>query len=181
MVNPAVTMPSVRHFLATLALAGSLAATPAAAAPTSADKAATATVKIIKPLVLTWVQDLDLGTVLLGGTGAWTGATIGISRTGVLTCTNTNVTCSGVAREARYRVAGTNNTAVTVTAPPVTLVNQADSTKSVVLTLDGPGTINLTNSGTPGVQFGVGGSIALTSATTDGIYRGTLAVTVDYQ
>lgn len=174
-------MSNARSLLAVLALLSGLAASPAAAAPTSADKAATATVKIIKPLVLTWVQDLDLGTVLLGGTTAWTGATVGVSRTGVLTCSNTNVTCSGVAREARYRVAGTNNTVINVSAPPVTLINQSDSSKSVILTLDGPGTVNLSNSGTPGVQFGVGGSIALSSTTTDGIYRGTLAVTVDYQ
>lgn len=166
--------------IAALAAAAALAGSPAAAA-TSADKTATATVKIVKPLVLSWVQDLSLGTVILSGAGTWSGSTVGISRAGAFTCSAANLTCSGATQPAKYRVAGTNNQTVTVIAPNVTLVNQSDSTKTLTMVLDGPGTIALTNSGNPGVEFAVGGSITVASTTSDGVYSGTLAVTVDYQ
>ena len=91
------------------------------------------------------------------------------------------MTCSGATQPAKYRVAGTNNQTVTVTAPNVTLVNQSDSTKTLTMVLDGPGTIALANSGNPGVEFAVGGSITVASTTSDGVYSGTLGVTVDYQ
>ena len=41
-------------------------------------------------------------------------------------------------------------------------------------------TITLTNSGSPGKDFNVGGSIAVPS-TADGTYSGNVAVTVEYQ
>lgn len=173
---------SRRSILAVLAAAAALALAPAtAAAATSADKTATASVKIVKPLVLSWVQDLSLGTIILSGAGSWSGATVGISRAGAFTCASANLTCSGATQPAKYRVAGTNNQVVTVTAPNVTLVNQSDATKSLTMVLDAPATIALTNSGNPGTMFAVGGSIVLGSATPDGVYAGTLAVTVDYQ
>ena len=49
-----------------------LTATPALAAPVSPDKQATATARIVKPLTLTWVQDLDFGTVTLVDQGPTT-------------------------------------------------------------------------------------------------------------
>lgn len=170
------------HIIRTASLAATvalgLAAAPAQAIGPS-DRNATATARIVKPLTLNWVQDLDLGTIVLGG-GTFTGAAVGISRTGVFTCTNTNVTCSGVTREARYRVTGTNNQTVQVTAPNVTLTNQNDATKTLLLTVDSPGSVNLSNSGSVGLTFGLGGSITVDSTTADGTYTGTFNVTVNY-
>lgn len=163
-----------------LALAA-LAASPAAAAPVSANRIAAANVKVVKPLVLTWLQDLNLGTVVLGGTGAWSGATVGISRAGAFACTNANTTCSGATAPARYRLTGTNNMTATISAPPAILTNQGDPTKTLTLTLDAPASVTFGNSGNQGVEFGVGGTITLASTTADGTYSGTLNVTVDYQ
>jgi len=132
-----------------------------------------------KPLTLTWVQNLDLGQIVLGP-GTWSGATVAISKAGVFSCTNANVTCSGATQAAKYNVSGSNNTTPRITAPNVTLVNQSDPTKTLTLVIDSPGSVTLTNSGPPGTNFSLGGSIALSSATAGGTYSGTLNVTVDY-
>jgi hypothetical protein len=168
----------VRLTAAVAALA--LSATPAFAAPTTPDKNATATAKIVKPLTLTWVQDLDLGTVLLSGSAPFTGATVGISRTGVFACTNSNVTCSGATKVAKYKVTGTNNQAVVINAGNVVMTNQNDNTKTLTMTIDNPGTLNLGNSGAVGAEFSLGGSISVASTTADGTYEGSFNVTVNY-
>jgi len=141
----------------------------------------TVTVKasVVKPLTLTAVQDLNLGTFTLQP-GTWTNAVVGISKTGVFTC-NANVTCSGTTEVAQFTVSGTNNQTVKVTAPNVTLINQADSSQTLLLTVDAPPTIALPNSGTKGVTFNIGGTLSLNSTTADGDYSGILNVTVDYQ
>jgi hypothetical protein len=150
-------------------------ARPAVAATQVAQVNAT----VAKPLVLTRVQDLDLGSIVLGP-GTWSGATIGISRGGVFTCSNANVTCSGVTQVAKYNVQGTNNQVVRITAPNVTLVNQSDSSKTLTLTVDAQASLTLQNSGAPGSDFPIGGSISVASTTASGTYTGTFNVTVDY-
>ena len=156
-----------------------LAALGAAAPAHAANNVATVSANIVKPLILTWLQNLDLGTVVLGP-GSWSGATVGINRNGVFSCANTNVTCNGATQVARYNVSGTNNQVVHITAPNVTLTNQSDPTKTLTLVVDNPGTVTLTNSGPPGTNFSLGGSISLSSTTAGGTYSGTFNVTVDY-
>ena len=163
-------------WLAGVGCAASLASAPAAAAPT---QSATVKASVVKPLVLTWMQDFTLGDILLKP-GTWTGATVSLSRTGAFSCPNSNVTCSGIVRVARYQVTGSNNQIVRVSAPNVTLINQSDSSKRLTLTVDNPGTVTIPNSGQPGVIFGLGGSIVLASTTAEGVYAGTFNVTVDY-
>ena len=160
--------------LATLicALAG---ADPARAASQSAKVSA----NVVKPLSIKWVQDLNLGTVTLGP-GSWTNATVRISRAGVFSCAAANVTCTGATAVATYNVVGTNNQTVRISAPNVTLVNQSDSTKTLTLTVDSPGTVVIPNSGNKGTDFSLGGAITLSSSTAGGVYRGTFNVTVDY-
>ena len=165
--------------LATTVAALTLGATPAlAVGPT--DKNATATARVVKPLTLSWQRDLDLGTIVLSGAGAWSGANVGITRGGVFSCANANTTCSGAVQTAQYKVTGTNNQVVTVTAPNVTLTNQNDNVSTLVLTVDNPGTVNLGNSGSSGLIFGLGGSVTVASTTPDGTYFGTFNVTVNY-
>jgi hypothetical protein len=134
---------------------------------------------VLKPLILTWLQNLDLGTITLAP-GTWSGATVAITRAGGFSCANANLTCTGATQVARYNVSGTNNTNVKITAPNVTLVNQSDATKTLTLVVDNPGSVVLTNSGPPGTNFSLGGSIALSSTTAGGLYVGTFNVTVDY-
>jgi hypothetical protein len=134
--------------------------------------------KVVKPLVLTHVQDFSLGTVVLDS-GAWSGALLSLARDGTLTCP-AQLTCIGNSRVAIYNVSGSKQVAVRVSAPDVTLVNQGDSTKTLTMVVDGPTTINLPNSGNNGVNFPLGGAIRLNSTTASGTYVGTFNVTVDY-
>lgn len=155
--------------------AAALPLAPAAAATITA----TATASVVKPLTLTSLQNLDLGTITLGS-GTWSNATVSLSQAGVLSC-STNLVCSGAPQAAQFNVAGSKAYTVAVSAPNVTLTNQNDSTQTLVLSLDYPSTIFLTNSGAPGTNFSVGGSITLNSTTGGGTYSGTINVTADYQ
>ncbi|MFP5328890.1 MAG: DUF4402 domain-containing protein [Alphaproteobacteria bacterium] len=165
--------------LAGIAVVG--AATAAAfAVPANAETInAQAKAQVVKPLTLSAIQNLDLGTLLLGP-GSWSGATVSLSRSGSLTCP-ANVTCSGAAMVARYNVAGSNKQTVIIHAPNVTLVNQSDSTKTLTLVVDSPGSVYLPNSGAPGTNFNLGGSLTLNSTTAAGTYVGTFNVSVEYQ
>jgi len=166
-----------RALVRTLAVAACALASPALAV--GPNQNASAAAKIVKPLTLTWVQDLDLGTIVLG-TGTWSSTTIGITSAGAFSCGSSNVTCSGATKPAQYKVTGTNNQRVFITAPNVTLTNQTDSTKTLLLTVSNPGFLDLANSGSVGVTFGLGGSIGVDSATVDGTYTGQFNVTVNY-
>ena len=157
-----------------------LAALAAAAPAHAANNVATVQANVVKPLILTWLQNLDLGTIALGP-GTWSNATVGISKAGVFSCTNPNLICTGAPQAARYNVSGTNNRTVLITAPNVTLVNQGDPTKTLTMVVDNPGSALLTNSGPPGTNFSLGGSISLSSTTVSGTYSGIFNVTVDYQ
>ena len=165
-----------RPLLILLAASSALLSAPAQAVTQSA----TVKVNVVKPLSLTALQNLDLGTITLAG-GTWSNVTVGVSRTGVLSCGNTNVVCSGATQVARYKVTGTNKQVVLISAPNVTLTNQTDSNQTLTMTVDRPPSVTLTSSGEPGVTFDVGGSIVLSSSTADGLYTGTMNVTVDYQ
>jgi hypothetical protein len=152
-----------------------LGATPLAAATQNAPVTANAS----KPLVLTKLQNLDLGTVTLGP-GTWSNAIVSVTRAGTFSCGSANLTCTGASTVAQYNVQGSNQQTVRISAPDVTLVNQTDPTQTLVMTVDSPGTILLTNSGFPGINFSLGGSVTLNSTTSGGTYVGTFNVTVDY-
>jgi len=171
-------MSSGRHIV--LAFCATAFAAEATAAPPSTTVVVPVRASVTKPLMLTALQDLDIGTIVLKQ-GTWSGATVSISQAGVLTCTNPNLVCTGTTQAARYNVAGTNKMSVQVSAPNVALINQGDSSKTLQLVPSYPATVALPNSGNPGVEFAVGGTITLSSATADGLYVGTMNVTVDYQ
>ena len=139
----------------------------------------TVNAQVVKPLTLTALQNLSLGTITLGS-GSWSGASIGISQAGTFTC-NLKVTCTGAQQVAQFNVTGTNKMVVLISAPNVTLVNQNNSAQTLNLIVDCPSQVTLPNAGQQGVNFNVGGSIALSSATVGGTYRGTINVTVNYQ
>ena len=164
--------------LAALAAVATIVATPAVAAPTSANPVAYANVKILKPLQLKRVRDLDFGTIVVGtvvGTD-----TVSITQAGVLTCgSGGQLTCSGTPQSGQYNVQGTNNQVVSILTAASSLSNGASG--SITFTPSAPANITLTSSGIPGDNFSVGGSIALTAATPEGLYTGVMNVTVDYQ
>jgi uncharacterized protein DUF4402 len=166
----------VMLWLRTVSVVAALIATtgPAVAATSNVKVSA----QVVKPLTVTLVQNLDLGTIALG-TSTFSGAIVGISRTGAFTCP-TSLVCTGPASVAKYNVAGSNGQVVRISAPNVTLVNQADNTKTLTMVVDSPGTVSLPNSGNKGVDFSLGGRITLSSTTAAGVYSGTFNVTVDY-
>ena len=162
-------------------LFGALACTVCA---TGSARAATVTASVsasnVKPLLLTKVQDLSLGTVTLGP-GTWSNATVSVSQSGVLSCGNANLTCTGAVAAATYNVQGSNQQTVLISAPNLILTNQTDPTQTLAMTTSAPASVVLTNSGFPGVNFSIGGSVTLNSTTSGGTYVGTFNVTVDYQ
>jgi hypothetical protein len=166
------------------ALAASVAATaivamPAAAAPVGAATPATARARIVKPLVLTRVANLDVDTITLGPLPP-AAETVAMSQLGVVTCGSGGLTCSGTPVAAEYNVTGTNNQVVQIVAVASSLTNANDAT-TLSFTPDAPATATLPNSGTTGINFNLGGSITILPATTDGVYTGNIDVTVDYQ
>ena len=163
--------------LAALAAAATIAATPAVAVPVTG-QAPTATARITKPLTLTRVDDLDFGSVAVTGSD-----TIIIDHVdGSLDCGDPlNLTCSGTTKRAQYRVTGTNNQDVTIVTPDVTLAHTNPAiTDTLALRLTSNGTVNLTNSGSTGNTFYIGGEVDIDENAAEGTYVGTLAVTVNY-
>ena len=165
--------------LAASVAATAIAATPAVAAPVGAATPATARARIVKPLVLTRVANLDFGTITLGTVAAG-GETVSMSQLGVVTCGSGGLTCSGTPVAAQYNVTGTTNQVVQIFAVASSLTNANDGS-TLSFTPNAPATATMPNSGTSGVNFNVGGSITIVPATTDGVYTGNINVTVDYQ
>jgi hypothetical protein len=145
----------------------------------AATATASVTANTVKPLVLTKLQDLDFGSVTLAP-GTWGNAPVSLSKAGAFSCASANLVCTGVTSVAKYNIQGSNNQTVRVSAPNVTLVNQADASKTLTLVTDAPASVALTSSGRPGTDFAIGGTITLSSATAAGAYVGTFNVTVDY-
>ena len=142
-------------------------------------QSATVKVTVVKPLTLTALQNLDLGTITLAG-GTWSNVTVGVSRAGVALCSNANVVCSGATAVARYKVTGTTSRWSDQRAE-CDADESGDPTKTLTMVADTPASVTLTSSGEPGINWDIGGSITLSSATADGTYTGTMNVTVDYQ
>ena len=156
-----------------------LATTPALAAPVGVTGAPpTATARIIKPLTLTSTGSLNFGTIVMDGVTA--NRTIALSNLNVVDCASgsTEVVCSGTTSVPTYNVRGTNNQVVNIIKTASTLNGSNGGT--LTLTPTGAASIPLTSSGSPGDDFAIGGSITIAAATVDGLYTGTVNVTVDY-
>jgi hypothetical protein len=170
----------MNKFLATAAALAALALGTAPAEAVTPTQQATATAKIYRPLTISFVQNLDFGTIVLSGAGAWAGEVVSMSQAGAVTCGGgTNLTCSGSPQQAKYHLVGTNNAMVTISSPGFNLTNGA---ATLAFTPNAPATVSLGATGaTSGVDFGIGGSLTLASTTVDGVYSGTFNVTADYQ
>lgn len=161
----------IRSFILLAAIATVACAAPATAAQTSAVTA----VNVIKPVSLTKVHDMDFGTLTFAG---FTGTrTVTLSRLGVIGCA-ADIVCSGVAKQARFNLQGTKQLTILLSYSGGTLSNGTDS---IPFTVNGPASMSLTNSGAPGTDFDVGGSLSVSPTLLGGVYTGTLTVTADYQ
>lgn len=154
-----------------------LALADTAAGAVSPTTQATATARVYRPLQISFVQNLDFGTLVLGS-GTWSNQLISMDQAGALTGCGTNVTCTGSPVAAKYHLVGTNNATVKITSLPFNLTGPG----TLAFTPNAPATVNLGAAGsTTGVDFSIGGSITLSSTTPDGVYSGVFAVTADYQ
>jgi hypothetical protein len=158
--------------LAALALLGVVPFGHAQAAQTTIQASA----KVVKSLELSSKQNLDFGTITLSGTpGTYT---VSLSMAGVLTCPS-GATCAGAPMPAVMNASGSKSLSVRITVAASDLVNAVDGS-TLSFTPTAPASITLTNSGAPGTDFNIGGSIAIPS-TADGTYSGNILVTADYQ
>jgi spore coat protein U-like protein len=168
-----VVITRITPRLAALALLGALAAGQAPAATTVVKASA----KVAKPVTLSVKRDLDFGTITLpAAPGSYT---VSISMTGALSCP-TGLTCSGTPRPAIFNTSGSNGQVVRIFAAQSDLINASDGSK-IRFTPIAPASVTLTNSGFPGKDFNVGGSIVIPSTASDGLYSGTVEITVEYQ
>ena len=154
--------------------AAALAATPAAAVGVTGAPP-TATARIIKPLTLTSTGALNFGTIVMNGVTA--NRTVTLNPDTSITCA-TELVCDLNGTVPTYNVRGTNNQLVTITRNTSTLTGSNGGT--LTLTPVGQPNILLTSSGSPGDNFDIGGSITIAPTTVDGVYTGTVDVTVDY-
>ena len=122
----------------------------------------TATARIIKPLTLS---------------GVTANRTVTLNADTSITCA-AELVCDANGTVVTYNVRGTNNQLVTIIKTPTTLNGSNGGT--LTLTPVGQANILLTSSGSPGDNFDIGGSIVIAPATVDGVYTGTVNVTVDY-
>ena len=167
--------------LAATVAALALSASPALAVTSGTDS--TAKVRILKPLTLVSSANLNLGDIVLSGTGTYS-ATVKLSSANSLTCA-ANVTCSGTTSVAKYDLTGTKGQAVTISAPDVTMTGPGSAT----LTLKTKDASNnpyyatsVTLDATTGAaSVAIGGEVTVADTTPDGVYTGTFAVTAAYQ
>ena len=169
------------------------------AAPSSAEAAtatANVTAKIVKPLVMTGGGTIALGTLITPSAATFSNTfTIQPAAAQTGTYCQTGFTCSGTPAAAMFNLQGTNNTPLNLTIPlTITLTNTSwtgggttptmtlNTTNSVAANnATGIYVMQLPNSGFPGRDFWVGGSLTVTDTTAGGSYSGTFTVTADYQ
>ena len=167
------------------------AATPANAATT------TATIKasVLKPVQLTGGGTLDLGTILTPSLASFTGTfTVAPAASQTGTFCAAGFSCTGSPAAAMFNIQGTNKTNIGLNIPlnvVLTLQNYTGGGTTPTMTIattnsvaanntTGSYTMQVPNSGVPGVDFYVGGSLTITQATVGGSYSGTFTVTADY-
>ena len=187
-------MIQFRNLLAVAAIATAAVALPAQADAATAN--ATTTVKIVKPLVMTGGGTIGFGQLITPSAATFSNTfTISPAATQTGTYCQTGFTCSGTPTAAMFNLQGTNNTPLNLTVPltvtmtmtgftgtgaaPTMVLNTTNSVSANNVT--GVYVMSLPNSGFPGVDIYVGGTLNVTQATVGGNYSGTFTVTADYQ
>lgn len=187
-------MTQFRTFITIAAAAVATLALPAAAQAATAN--ATTTVKIVKPLVMTGGGTVAFGQLITPSAATFSNTfTVLPAATQTGTYCQTGFTCSGTPAAAMFNMQGTNNTPLNLTIPlsvTMTFVGWTGGGAAPTLTLNTTNSVaannasgiyvtTLPNSGFPGVDFYVGGSLVVTQVAAGGSYSGTFTVTADYQ
>ena len=153
-----------------------LATTPAFAAPVAPSNGnPTASARIVKPLTFTVSGSLNFGTIVMNNVTA--NQNVDLAANGTLSC-GAQLVCGPTGTVPTYNVAGTQGQTVNIIKSASTLTGSNGG--SLTLTPVGAASVVLANSGAPGTDFNIGGSLTLTPTTQDGVYTGTVDVKVDY-
>jgi len=171
-------MNNILRYAPLVATAASLVfAASSASAQSSPATQATASASIRKPLIISRVSNMNFGNILLSGSGTFS-ANVTVAQDGTLTCPAASFTCSGTTSAAVYNVSGNKSQQVNITADSSLTLTSANG--SITMAVNAPSSVTLTNSGFPGTNFGIGGTLTLTNDTPDGLYTGTFNVTANY-
>lgn len=177
------------------AIAAFLAAGLAPSAAQAASTTATVRAAVLKPITLTGGGTLDLGTILTPSAATFSGTfTIAPASSQTGTFCASGFSCSGTPAAAMFNIQGTKSNNVGVNIPltiTLSLTGYTGGGATPTMTLNttnslaanngtGSYTVQLPNSGTPGLDFYIGGSLTITQATVSGNYSGTITVTADY-
>ena len=166
----------------TLSLAALAAGTLVAASPAAAQQAtASSEALILKPLVLTKLDDLSWGTINATGAGDWVKID---ADTGARTFSNPVMDVpSDPGKRARFASSGLNNSWVVLelTGPPVLTSPAGDTVTVMQMVLDQNNKVLRTLTPSSQVFFvGVGGTIYISPTQREGVYSGTYTLTATY-
>ena len=162
-----------------LALSGLfLAAVPAKAAPVAAPTRPTGRADLVRPLVVTKIQDLSFGTIIPRSDHL---AVVVIDpRTGARSG-NATLVASDAGQRGYFEITGTpgHRVGVDLVWPPELISENGDRIDLIALDLDGPIFRNL--HAVTGIRnFGVGGRIEMAPDQPEGLYTATYDVIVWY-
>jgi hypothetical protein len=139
--------------------------------------------KIVKPVTLTWVDDLDFGTTTMLAALDNTGATVTVANTATATaqCSDTTkLTCAG-GKPALFNLSsgvGGQTIQISYTNAP-TVLTLVGGTATVGFQLAAVTDVQLAANGTG--KFNVGGTITVKDTTVDGNYQATVNIVANYQ
>jgi hypothetical protein len=162
-----------------LAATVALLSTPALAAPAGTSDF-DAKAKIVKPVTLAKVTDLDFGTTTMRPTLTSATVTVGDATGDTAVCSSAMLTCSGGFPASFTLSSGVQGQTVQISfddAPTVlthtdgsnTVAFALDPVEDIVLDADGAGTFN------------IGGEITVVSGTADGDYKATVNIVANYE
>jgi Mat/Ecp fimbriae major subunit len=132
----------------------------------------TARAKILRPITVTAVDDLQFGTIITGAAAS----TVDISTAGARTC-GAGLVCSGATTAGSFNITGTTGQTVTISVPASVSLTSGANSMTASLTASAATAVLVANA----ASFTVGGSLAVGANQADGDYTGTYTATVNYQ
>lgn len=185
----------MNHKLILAAATAALALLGVPSPATAASASATVSAKVVKPIQLTGGGTLDLGTIITPSTASYSGTfTVAAASSQTGTFCAAGFSCTGTPAAAMFNIQGTNKTNIGINIPlniSLSLQDYTGGGTTPTMTIattnslaannsTGSYTIQLPNSGQPGLDFYIGGALTVTQATVGGSYAGTITITADY-
>ena len=159
-------------------VATSLFAVPAMAAP-AGNEDFTAKAKIVKPVTITNLTDLDFGTVTMNPSLISETVTVGNGAAAIAICGSAQLTCSGGGSADFTLTGGVANQAIVLTYnTPPSVLTHSNGSNTVAFRLNALANVTLDSAGAG--SFSAGGEIDVVTATVDGDYSAIVNVVANY-